>query len=116
MRPERRTGLIARELVCYISDKATFSETRLAEEGSVAEPKGNYTFFSKGKVEIEDGIYRAIRTGILPQLPDISTRLNEGLMKPRTPRPPPICYHYLCLRVYSNKQGRGQGKLLQPPE
>ncbi|KAL6484011.1 hypothetical protein MHYP_G00088840 [Metynnis hypsauchen] len=45
LRPERRTALIARELARYSIDIAALSETRLAEEGSVAEPKGGYTFF-----------------------------------------------------------------------
>ena len=40
-RPERRTALIVRELGKNIS---ALSETRLAEEGSIAESKGGYTF------------------------------------------------------------------------
>ena len=38
-RPERRTALIARELGKYQTDIAALSETKLVEEGSVAEPK-----------------------------------------------------------------------------
>ena len=44
-RPERRTDFITRELGKYQINIAAFSETRLAKEGSIAEPKGGYTFF-----------------------------------------------------------------------
>ena len=47
-RPERRTALIERELGKYQIDIAVLSETRLAEEGSIAEPKEGYTFFWGG--------------------------------------------------------------------
>ena len=55
-RPERRTILIARELGRYQIDIATLSETRLAEGGSIVEPKG-YTFFWRGKAKDKDGIH-----------------------------------------------------------
>ena len=42
--PPRPGCLSARELSRYQIDIAALSETRLAEEGSIAEPKG-YTFF-----------------------------------------------------------------------
>ena len=38
-RLERRTALIAKESARYRIDIAAFSETRLADEGSIAEPK-----------------------------------------------------------------------------
>ena len=72
-RSERRTALITRELGKYQIDIATLSETMLAEEGSVAEPKGGYTFFWRGKAKDEDrihGIGLVIRTSLCRQLPD----------------------------------------------
>ena len=58
LRPERRTALIARELGKYQIDIAALSETsRIADEGSVAEPKGGYTFFWRGKAKDEDRIH-----------------------------------------------------------
>ncbi|KAL8577656.1 hypothetical protein ACOMHN_060767 [Nucella lapillus] len=65
-RPERRTALIARELARYRIDIAAISETRLEDEGSVAEPKG-----------------LAIKSTLIRQLPDLPTAINERLMKLR---------------------------------
>ncbi|XP_076038059.1 uncharacterized protein LOC143023423 [Oratosquilla oratoria] len=87
-RPERRTALVARELARYRIDMAALSETRLPEEGSVAERKGGYTFFWKGKSKDEDrihGVGLAIKTSLLKQLPDLPTSINERLMKIRFP-------------------------------
>ena len=87
-RPERRTALVAKELSRYSIDIAALSETRLAEEGSIAELKGGYTFFWKGKAQEEErihGIGLAIKTSILKQLPDLPTAINERLMKLRFP-------------------------------
>ena len=47
-RPERRTALIAQELLRYKVDIAALSETRLADEGSLTEEGGGYTYFWKG--------------------------------------------------------------------
>ncbi|KAL8615669.1 hypothetical protein ACOMHN_034819 [Nucella lapillus] len=83
-RPERRTALIAKELSRYNIDIAALSETRLADEGSVAEPKGGHTFFWKGKGQDEErihGIGLTIRSKLLQQLPDLPTATNERLMK-----------------------------------
>ncbi|KAI8519286.1 hypothetical protein Bbelb_025430 [Branchiostoma belcheri] len=87
-RPERRTALIARELGKYNIDIAALSETRLAEEGSVTEPRGGYTFFWKGKAQNEDrihGVGLAIKTKFLNKLPDLPVPKNERLMKLRFP-------------------------------
>ena len=48
-RSERGTTLVARELQRYRVDKAALSETRIADEGSLREEGGDYTFFWKGK-------------------------------------------------------------------
>ena len=53
-RAERRTALIARQLACYHINIAAISKTRVAEEGSVAELKGGYTFFWKGNAKDEE--------------------------------------------------------------
>ena len=47
-RPARRTALLAAELQRYNIDIAALSETRLADEGSLTEVAGGYTFFWKG--------------------------------------------------------------------
>ena len=57
-RPERKAALVARELGKYQIDIAALSETRLAEEGSIAEPKGGYAFFWRGKAK-DEGKYMA---------------------------------------------------------
>ncbi|KAL8580618.1 hypothetical protein ACOMHN_046821 [Nucella lapillus] len=85
-RPERRTALIARELARYRNDIAAISEPRLEEEGSVAELKGGYTFFWKGKGQDEERIYGvglAIKSTLFRKLPDLPTAINERLMKLR---------------------------------
>lgn len=87
-RPERRTALIARELACYCINIAVLSKTRLAEEGSVDELKGGFTFFWKGKAKDEErihGVGLASKTSVLKQLPDLPTSVNERLMKFRFP-------------------------------
>ncbi|KAL8571483.1 hypothetical protein ACOMHN_001245 [Nucella lapillus] len=87
-RPERRTALVAKELSRYNIDIAALSETKLADEGSVAEPKGGYTFFWKGKDQDDEGIHGiglAIRSNLLQQLPGIPTAINKRLMKLRFP-------------------------------
>ena len=40
-----RTAFVAKELQCYDIDIAALSETRLADEGSLKEAGGDYTFF-----------------------------------------------------------------------
>ncbi|KAI8482925.1 hypothetical protein Bbelb_393430 [Branchiostoma belcheri] len=87
-RPGRRTALIARELGKYNIDIAALTETRLAEEGSVTEPRGCYTFFWKGKAPNEDrihGVGLAIKTKFLNKLPDLPVPKNERLIKLRFP-------------------------------
>ena len=91
-RPERRTALIAGELGKYQIDIAALSETRLAEEGSVVEPKGGYTFFWREKAKDGDrihGVGLAIKTSLCRQLPDLPTPVRERLMKLRLPLNPP---------------------------
>ncbi|XP_026502255.1 craniofacial development protein 2-like, partial [Terrapene carolina triunguis] len=87
-RPERRTALIARELVRYNIDITALSETRLPGEGFLSEPGGGYTFFWKGKTETEDrthGVGLAIKTLLMHQLPDLPVGINERLLKLRFP-------------------------------
>ncbi|KAK3775512.1 hypothetical protein RRG08_041296 [Elysia crispata] len=56
-RPEIRTALIARELTRYTIDIAALSETRMADEKSIAEPKGGYTFLWRGKARDKDRVH-----------------------------------------------------------
>ena len=75
----------------YRIDVAALSETRHAEEGSVVEPKGGYTFLWRGKAKDEDrlhGVGLAIKTSLCRQLPDLPTLVSERLMKLRLPLNP----------------------------
>lgn len=86
--PERRTALVAKELQRYQIDIAALSETRLADEGSLREEGGGYTFFWKGKPQDEDrihGVGFAIRTALLTNIPVLPIGINERLMKLRIP-------------------------------
>ena len=86
-RPERGTALIARELQCYRVDIAPLSETRIADEGSLREERGHYTFW-KGKPQAEDrihGIGFVIRTSLLRSIPVLLVGINECFMKRRIP-------------------------------
>ena len=89
-RPEG-TAIIARELGKYQIDIAILSKARLAEEGSIVEPKGGYTFFWRGKAKDEDrihGVGLAIKTSLCRQLPDLPTPMSQRLMKLRFPLNP----------------------------
>ena len=88
LRPERRTALVAKELQRYRIDIAALSETRLADEGSLREDGGGYTFFWKGKPQTENrihGVGFAIRTALLKNIPALPTGISERLMKLRIP-------------------------------
>ena len=88
LRPERRTALVAKELQRYRIDIAALSETRLADEGSLKEEGGGYTFFWKGKPQAEDRIHDvgfAIRTALLKNTPALPVGINKRLMKVRIP-------------------------------
>ena len=87
-RPERGTALVAWELQCYRVDKAALSETQIAEEGSLREEGGDYTFFWKGKPQSEHrihGVGFAIRTALLRSMPVLPVGINERFMKLRIP-------------------------------
>jgi len=87
-RPARRTALIAAELRRYNVDIAALSETRLADEGSLTEVGGGYTFFWKG-LHPDDrrihGVGFAIRTSLLSQITESPVGINERLMTLRLP-------------------------------
>ena len=87
-RPARRSALIAQELSRYGIDIAALSETRLAEEGSLTESEGGYTFFWKGLLSNEPrihGVGFAIKTSLALQLEDSPIGVSERLMKMRLP-------------------------------
>ena len=63
-RPERRTALVARELVRYHVDIAALSETCVANEEQLMEDGGGYCFFWSGRTSEERreaGVAFAIR-------------------------------------------------------
>ena len=79
---------MAQELKRYKIDIAGLSETRLADEGSLKEEGGGYTFFWKGKPQDEDrihGVGLAIRTALLKSIPALPVGIDERLMKLRIP-------------------------------
>ena len=87
-RPARRTALIAAELCRYDVDIAALSETRLADEGSLSEAGGGYTFFWKGlphDARRIHGIGFAIRSSLLAQITESPVGINERLMTLRLP-------------------------------
>nr|VZI42510.1 unnamed protein product [Spirometra erinaceieuropaei] len=71
-RPERKTALVARELVRYKVDIAALSETRFSEQGQLEEMGAGYTFFwgCRPKAERRDaGVSLAIRNDVVGRLP-----------------------------------------------
>ena len=82
-RPERRTALVGKELSRYGIDIAALSETRLADEGQVAESGCGYTFFWIGKPADQPrtaGVGFAIRSSVLTKLESLPKGINERLM------------------------------------
>ena len=87
-RPHGRTAFISKELDRYDIDITAISEKRLADEGSVCEPNGGYTFFWRDRKQHEErihGVGFAIRNTFLRQLPELLNGINERLMKLRLP-------------------------------
>ena len=87
-RPARRTALIAQELSRYGVDIAALSETRLADEGSITEDHGGYTFFWKGLPQQErriHGVGFAVKNSILEKCGTVPVGISERLMKFRIP-------------------------------
>ena len=73
-----------REPPRYGIDICALSETCCADEGSICEPEGAYTFFWKDTEKSKSrtyGVGFAIQSSLLRQLPDLPTGLNERLMK-----------------------------------
>ena len=78
-RPKRRFGR-------YQIDIAALSATRFAEEDSVEEANGEYTFLWRGKAKDGDRIHGAglaIKTLLCRQVPDLPTSVSKRLMKLR---------------------------------
>ncbi|BHF78876.1 hypothetical protein SprV_0602199300 [Sparganum proliferum] len=87
-RPERRTALVARELVRYKVDIAALSETRFSEQGQLEEVGAGYTFFWSARPRSERrgaGVAFAIRNDIVGRLPCLLQGINDRLMSLRLP-------------------------------
>ena len=87
-RPARRTALISQELSRYNIDIAALSETRLADEGSITEDLGGYTFYWRGLPQEErriHGVGFAIKNSLLRSLHSAPIGISERLMKLRLP-------------------------------
>ena len=83
-RPERGTVLVAREPQRYRVYIAALSETRIENEGSLREKRGDYTFLWKGKPQADNrihGVRFTIRTALLRSMPVLTVGINEHLMK-----------------------------------
>ena len=87
-RTERRTALITQEFLRHKVDIAALSETRLADESSLTEEGGGYTFFWKGYRPEEQRIYGVgftIQRALLSSCPDNPIGISARLMKLRLP-------------------------------
>ena len=83
-RPAQRTALIATKLCRYDVDIAALSETRLADEGSLSEAGGGYTFVWKGLPQDArrmHGIGFATRSSLLAHITESPVGINERLKK-----------------------------------
>lgn len=81
--PERRTALVARELLRYGIDVAALSETKLSGEGQLSEQVPGYTFFWMGKSEDdrrEAGVGFAVKTCLLSKLDGQPRGISERIM------------------------------------
>ncbi|BHF69810.1 hypothetical protein SprV_0301285700 [Sparganum proliferum] len=86
-RLERRTTLLAWELVRYKVDIAALSETRFSEQGHLEEVGAGYTFWSgRPRAERRDaGVAFAIRNDIVGRLHCLPQGINDRLMSLRLP-------------------------------
>ncbi|BHF63366.1 hypothetical protein SprV_0200635800 [Sparganum proliferum] len=87
-RPEQRTALVARELLCYKVHIVALSETRFSEQGQLEEVGAGYTFFWSGRPRAERrdaGVAFAIRNDIVGRLPSLLQGINDRLVSLRLP-------------------------------
>jgi len=87
---ERRTAQISLELERCNVDIAALSETRLAEEGSLVEQSGGYTFFWKGYPPDHPAVHGvgiAVRSSLLRNVPESPRGISPRLMTWRLPLP-----------------------------
>ena len=87
---ERRSALIARELVRYTVQIAALSKTRLADEGQLSEVRVGYTFFWIGRKQDEHreaGVGFAIKSNLVNKLVSPPRGINDRLMTVRLPLP-----------------------------
>ena len=94
-RPERRTALIAKELTRYRIDIAALSETRLADEGTMKDDGGGYTFVWHGKPETEDRIHgsRFHNKNQSDEIDPQSSCRDQQAVDETSPPIPPFNYH-----------------------
>ena len=89
-RPDRRTALVAKELARYHLDIVALSETRLAEEGQLAEDGAGYTFFWSGRPKDHEachqaGVGFAIKTHLVNKLTSLPKGVSDRLMTLQLP-------------------------------
>ncbi|KAJ1176053.1 hypothetical protein NDU88_001336 [Pleurodeles waltl] len=87
-RPERRTALVARELVRYNIQIAALGETKFPDGGQLTEVKAGYTFFSSGRgrdERCEEGVGFAIRSNLISKLASLPKGFKDRIMSLRLP-------------------------------
>ena len=87
-RPARRTALIVLKLSRNGVDIAALSEIRLADEGSITEDRGGYSFFWRGLPQEErriHGVGIAVKNSILEKYGTMPVGTSERQMKLRIP-------------------------------
>ncbi|CAH2104691.1 unnamed protein product [Euphydryas editha] len=78
--PERKTAIVARELLRYDVDVAALSETHLAEEGELVEHGAGYTFFWKGldaSKPRRSGVGFTIKNRLVKQLQECPIHISD---------------------------------------
>lgn len=81
--PERKTGLIARELARYNIDIAAISETHLSDSGELCEQLGGYTYYWSGKPaseKAESGVGFAIRNNLVRSLTELPKGISDRII------------------------------------
>ncbi|XP_069741682.1 craniofacial development protein 2-like [Narcine bancroftii] len=87
-RPERRSALIAHELLRLDIDIAALSEVRLADVGSLQERGAGYTLYWSGKPSDErrlSGVGFMVKSFIASKLENLPTGLSDRIMSMRLP-------------------------------
>ncbi|XP_049779175.1 craniofacial development protein 2-like [Schistocerca cancellata] len=81
--PERKTGLIARELARYNINITAISETHLSDSGQLCEPLRGYTYYWSGRSSTEraeSGVGFAIRNKLACSLTELPKGISDRII------------------------------------